>query len=71
MCIRDRTNTDSFKSPDKYFAIEIDDKKDIIIDGCNSTFVIHGDMCAFATVSYTHLKIRLLYHLMSIRLIIL
>ena len=42
------TNTDSSKSPDKYFAIEIDDKKDIIIDGCNSTFVIHGDMCAFA-----------------------
>lgn len=52
------TNTDSFKSPDKYFAIEIDDKKDIIIDGCNSTFVIHGDMCAFAMFNCDNIKLK-------------
>lgn len=42
------TNTDSFKTPDKYFAILIENKENITIDGCGSTFVIHGDMCAFA-----------------------
>ena len=52
------TNTDSSKSPDKYFAIEIDDKKDIIIDGCNSTFVIHGDMCAFAMFNCDNIKLK-------------
>ena len=42
------TNTDSFKAPDKYFAIDIENKDGITVDGCGSTFVIHGDMCSFA-----------------------
>lgn len=44
------TNTDSFVKPDKYFAILIEDKEGITIDGNGSTFVIHGDMCALALV---------------------
>lgn len=41
------TNTDSFKAPDKYFAVLIENKENITVDGCGSTLVIHGDMCAF------------------------
>ena len=42
------TNTDSFKAPDKYFAVLIENKENITVDGCGSTLVIHGDMCAFS-----------------------
>ncbi len=44
------TNTDSFVKPDKYFAILIEDKNNITIDGNGSEFIIHGDMCSFAAV---------------------
>ena len=44
------TNTDSFKTPDKYFAILIEDKENITIDGNGSVFVIHGDMCALSLI---------------------
>lgn len=44
------TNTDSFVKPDKYFAILLEDKEGITIDGNGSTFLIHGDMCALALV---------------------
>lgn len=44
------TNTDSFVIPDKYFAILLEDKCGITIDGNGSVFVIHGDMCALALV---------------------
>ncbi len=44
------TNTDSFVIPNKHFAVLIEDKDDITIDGNDSVFVIHGDMCAFAAV---------------------
>ena len=37
------TNTDSFKTPDKYFAILIENKENITIDGCGLTFVNGGD----------------------------
>ncbi len=44
------TNTDSFVRPDKYFAILLEDKEGITIDGNGSVFVIHGDMCALSLV---------------------
>lgn len=44
------TNTDSFVKPEKYFAILIEDKENITIDGAGSTFVIHGDMCALSLI---------------------
>lgn len=44
------TNTDSFVKPDKYFAILIEDKENITIDGNGSTLFIHGDICALALV---------------------
>lgn len=44
------TNTDSFVKPEKYFAILIENKNNITIDGNGSTFVIHGDICALALV---------------------
>lgn len=52
------TNTDSFVRPEKYFAILIEDKENITIDGNGATFVIHGDMCAFSLVrcKNVHLK---------------
>lgn len=44
------TNTDSFVRPDKYFAILLEDKESITIDGNGSVFMIHGDMCALSLV---------------------
>lgn len=44
------TNTDSFVQPDKHFAMLLEDKNDIILDGGGSTFVLHGDMCALALI---------------------
>ncbi len=44
------TNTDSFVNREKYFAILLEDKEGITIDGNGSLFVIHGDMCALAMI---------------------
>ncbi len=44
------SNTDSFEKPEKYFAILIENKENITIDGNGSTFVIHGDICALSLV---------------------
>lgn len=44
------SNTDSFEKPEKYFAILIEDKENITINGNGSKFVIHGDICALALV---------------------
>lgn len=52
------TNTDSFDAPDKYFAILLENKEGITIDGNGSTFVIHGDMCAFALVKCKNITIK-------------
>lgn len=52
------TNTDSFKAPDKYFAIDIENKDGITVDGCGSTFVIHGDMCSFAMFNCSNIKLK-------------
>ena len=52
------TNTDSFKAPDKYFAILIENKENICIDGGGATFVINGDMCAFAMRGCKNVKLR-------------
>lgn len=52
------TNTDSFVKPDKYFAILMENKEGITIDGNGSTFVIHGDMCAFALVKCHNINLK-------------
>ncbi len=44
------TNTDSFKTPEKYFAILFEDKKNIIFDGNDCELVIHGNICALSLV---------------------
>ncbi|MFR1993255.1 MAG: hypothetical protein ACLS26_07160 [Eubacterium sp.] len=54
------TNTDSFKAPDKYFAIDIENKDGITVDGCGSTFVIHGDMCSLLCLIAVILSLRIL-----------
>lgn len=52
------TNTDSFDFPEKYFAMILEDKSDITIDGNGSTFMIHGDMCALALVRCNNIKLK-------------
>lgn len=52
------TNTDSFVKPEKYFAILVEDKEDIVIDGNGSTFVIHGDMCAVSLIRCKNVKLK-------------
>lgn len=52
------TNTDSFVKPEKYFAILLENKEDITIDGNSSTFVIHGDMCALALVRCKNISLK-------------
>lgn len=52
------TNTDSFKAKDKYFAIIIENKENIIIDGGGSELVIHGDMCALALISCKNITLK-------------
>lgn len=52
------TNTDSFVKPDKFFAILLENKKNITIDGGGSVFVIHGDMCAFAMVRCSNIVLK-------------
>lgn len=52
------TNTDSFVRPDKYFAILLEDKQGITIDGNDSVFVIHGDMCALSLVRCKNITLK-------------
>lgn len=52
------TNTDSFANPEKYFAILAENKENITIDGNGSTFVIHGDICAFSLVRCKNITLR-------------
>lgn len=51
------TNTDSFKNPLKYFAILLENLKNITIDGNGATFVIHGDICSFAMLNCNNMKL--------------
>lgn len=52
------TNTDSFVKPDKHFAVLLENKRDLTIDGGDSVFVIHGDMCAFAMVKCDNITLK-------------
>lgn len=42
------TNTDSFRNPKKYFAMLLENKKNLVIDGNGAEFVVHGDICSLA-----------------------
>ncbi len=52
------TNTDSFRNPEKYFAVLAENKQNITIDGNGSTFVIHGDICAFSLVKCKNITLK-------------
>lgn len=52
------TNTDSFAVPEKYFAVLIEDKENITIDGNGSVFVIHGDMCALSLIRCKNITLK-------------
>ncbi|MFR5875096.1 MAG: hypothetical protein ACLUFN_01255 [Eubacterium sp.] len=52
------TNTDSFVVPEKYFAILLEDKENITIDGNGSEFVIHGDMCALSLIRCKNITLK-------------
>ena len=52
------TNTDSFVKPEKYFAILMENKQNITIDGNGSVFVIHGDMCALSLVRCKNITLK-------------
>jgi len=52
------TNTDSFVIPDKHFAVLIEDKDNITIEGNDSVFVIHGDMCTFAAIRCNGINVK-------------
>lgn len=52
------TNTDSFDFPEKYFAMILEDKQGITIDGNGSVFVIHGDICALALIRCRDIKLK-------------
>ena len=52
------TNTDSFTNPDKYFAVLLENKENITVDGNGATFVVHGDMCAFALFNCNNITLK-------------
>lgn len=51
------TNTDSFKNPKKYFGMLIENLNNIKIEGNGATFVIHGDICSFALIGCSNIKL--------------
>lgn len=52
------TNTDSFKFPQKYFGILLENKSNITIDGDGSVFIIHGNMCAFGAIQCDRITLK-------------
>lgn len=51
------TNTDSFKNPEKYFGMLIENLDDITIEGNGATLVIHGDICSMGLINCHNVKI--------------
>lgn len=49
-CHYHMTNTDSFDFPKKYFAMLLENKKNITIEGDGSVFILHGNLCALGVV---------------------
>ncbi|MFR5876723.1 MAG: hypothetical protein ACLUFN_09570 [Eubacterium sp.] len=52
------TNTDSFKNPQKFFAMLFENLDNITIEGNGATFCIHGDMCSMAILNCNNFKLR-------------
>lgn len=52
------TNTDSYKNPQKYFAMLFEGLDNITIDGGGATFCIHGDMCSLAVLNCSNVKLK-------------
>lgn len=52
------TNTDSFDNPTKYFAILLENMKDITIEGNGAKFVIHGDICSLALLNCENITLK-------------
>lgn len=52
------TNTDSFKNPQKFFGILLENKNNITVDGNGATLVFHGDMCALAILNCNNVALK-------------
>lgn len=52
------TNTDSFKNPKKYFAMLLENKKNLVLDGNGAEFVIHGDICSLALLDCENITLK-------------
>lgn len=51
------TNTDSFDFPKKHFAMLIEKKQGITVDGNGSVFVMHGNMCILGAVKCSDINL--------------
>ncbi len=52
------TNTDSFRFPDKHFAMLLKNKSNLTIDGGGAVFNIHGDMCALGLLNCKNITLK-------------
>ena len=52
------SNTDSLKNPKKYFAMLLENLKDITIEGNGAVFVIHGDICALGILKSENITLK-------------
>lgn len=52
------TNTDSFRNPKKYFAMLLENKKNLLLDGNGAEFVIHGDICSLALLHCENITLK-------------
>ncbi len=52
------TNTDSFKNPLKYFAVLLENKNNITVDGNGAVLVVNGDICALGILNCKNIKLK-------------
>jgi hypothetical protein len=52
------TNTDSFKNPNKYFAVLFDGLNNITIEGNGAKLCIHGDICSLAVINCNNVVLK-------------
>lgn len=52
------SNTDSLKNYKKYVSMLIENKKNLVIDGCGSRFIIHGDIMSFGVFNCENITLK-------------
>lgn len=52
------SNTDSFKNPQKYFAMLFEGLENITLDGNGATFAVHGDICSLGVIKCKNVNMR-------------